>query len=243
MNASLLDNNTLVHEFGHNLGLIDYYDVTHTGIDAVGTFDMQSSNHGDWNSYSKYAAGWITPEIVNLQPGESVEYTIGAFSDTGDAIAIPVDPDTFEGPFNEYILIDLFTSGGVNAYDAERFGLKDVSGVRVYHIDARMEVHTEEADSLSYTFGTPNKVNAYNPGGVYHVELIQAGKDNTFTDLENLRTSLSYEDLFQGGMTFTLEEYSEFFMDGIMDSGVDFPYTVEIVSVSDAEAVIRVTAE
>lgn len=242
INASLLYDNVVIHEFGHNLGLIDYYDVTYSGIDAVGNYDMQSLNAGDWNPYSKYAANWIEPIVVDLAPGETAEYTIGAFSDTGDAIVIPVHADTFDGPFNEYIMIDLFTDGGVNAYDAARYGLENANGVRIYHIDGRMEVHTEEVDGVRYPLGTPNKVNAYNPGGVYQVELIQAGMDNTFTDLENLRTNLSQEDLFRTGMSFTMERYSEFFRNGKMDDGSDFPYTIVVVRVSEEQAVIRITA-
>ena len=247
VNANLLSNNTLIHEFGHNLGLIDYYDVTYSGINAVGEFDMQSGNYGDWNPYSKYAAGWIEPTVVELAPGESKEYTIGAFCNTGDAVLIPVHNDTFDGPFNEYILVDLFTDGGVNVHDAAAFGLTGASGVRIYHIDARMETHIEEANGVSYPLGTPSHVNAYTPGGDYHVELIQAGGVNTFTNLQGLgldglRTQLKREDLFQAGMTFSMESHSEFFRNGKMDDGSDFPYTVEIVSADARQAVIRVTA-
>ena len=243
VNFSLLKGDTLKHETGHIFGLIDYYDVTNSGIDAVGQFDMQSASYGDWNSYSKYAAGWITPEIASLKSGESKEYTIGAFAETGDAIVVPVDPESFDGPFNEYIMIDLFTDGGVNEYDAEFFGLGGASGVRIYHIDARMEVHTEEANGVSDTFGTPAKVNSYNPSGIYHVELIQAGKDNTFTDLDNLREYISTADFFRSGDVFTIEDYSEFFRDGRTDSGYDFPYIIEIVSANAEEAVVRITAK
>ena len=243
VNETLLDGNVLIHEFGHNLGLIDYYDVTYSGIDAVGRFDMQSGNLGDWNPYSKYAAGWIEPTVVDLKPGETKEYTIGAFSDTGDALVIPVHGDTFDGPFNEYIMVDLFTDGGTNAYDAAEYYLDGVSGVRIYHIDARMETHVEEVNGVQYPLGTPNKVNAYDPSGIHQVELIQAGGDNTFTDLSNLRTTLSEVDLFGAGATFTMERYSEFFNDGKMDDGSDFPYTIRVVSVSEEKAVIRVTAD
>ena len=244
VNAELLEGNTLVHEFGHNLGLIDYYDVTYSGIDAVGGFDMQSGNCGDWNPYSKYAAGWTSPIVVDdLAPGESGEYTIGAFAETGDSIVIPVHADTFDGPFNEYIMIDLFTDGGVNVHDAAEFGLGGVHGVRIYHIDGRMETHIEEVNGVSYPLGTPRSVNAYNPGGTYQVEVIQAGRDNTFTDLENLRTNLEAQDLFRAGMTFSVDAYSEFFADGKMNDGSDFPYVIEVVSVSATEAVIRVTAK
>ena len=243
VNANLLSSNTLIHEFGHNLGLIDYYDVTYSGINAVGNFDMQSGGYGDWNAYSKYAAGWIEPTVVDLAPGESKEYTIGAFCDTGDALVIPVNRDTYDGPFNEYILVDLFTDGGLNTYDAAQFGLSGASGVRIYHIDARMETHIEEVDGVSYPLGTPAFVNAYNPGGTYQVELIQAGGVNTFTDLTNLRANLLPEDLFRAGMSFSLESHSAFFLDGKMDSSDDFPYTIEIVSADAGQAVIRITAK
>lgn len=242
VNASLLQHNTLIHEFGHNLGLIDYYDITYSGIDAVGSFDMQSLNSGDWNPYSKYAANWIEPTVVDLAPGETKEYTIGAFSNTGDAIVIPVHADTFDGPFNEYIMVDLFTDGGVNTYDVEKHGLVNTHGVRIYHIDARMETHTETVGDVQCSLGTPNKVNAYNADGIYQVELIQAGGDNTFTDLNNLRTLLSQEDLFTAGDSFTLESYSEFFRNGKMDDDSDFPYTIDVVSISQEAAVIRITA-
>ena len=172
VNASILEYNTLIHEFGHNLGLIDYYDVGYTGIDAVGQFDMQSGSYGDWNAYSKYAAGWITPTVADLAPGQSMEYTIGAFCDTGDALVIPVHADTFDGPFNEYILIDLFTDGGVNTADAEYFGLQNTSGLRIWHVDSRMETHVETENGVEYTLGTPTHTNAYAIGGDYFLELM-----------------------------------------------------------------------
>lgn len=243
ISADLLGGNVMIHEFGHLLGLIDYYDVTYSGIDAVGSFDMQSGNYGDWNPYSKYAAGWIQPTVVEgLASGESVEITIGAFCETGDSIVIPVH-DTFDGPFNEYIMVDLFTSGGVNAYDAPSFGLQDAVGVRIYHIDARMEYHEEVVDGISYPLGTPYSVNAYNKDGAYHVELIQAGKKNTFTNMAQLRTQLSAQDLFKAGMSFSVDAYNQFFDDGKMNDGSEFGYTITVVSVSEQEAVIRITAK
>ena len=242
VSSNLLSHRALVHEFGHNLGLIDYYDVTYSGIDAVGCFDMQSGSIGDWNSYSKYAAGWISPTVVDLAEGETKEYTIGTFSDTGDAIVIPVHRDSYDGPFNEYILIDLFTDGGVNVHDASAYGLAGAQGVRIYHIDARMETHIETVDGVSYPLGTPARTNTYIPTGNYQVELIQAGADNTFTDLTNLRANLTQADLFQAGMSFSIDSHSEFFHNGKMNDTSDFPYTVEIISVSAEAAVIRVSA-
>jgi M6 family metalloprotease-like protein len=63
----------IAHEFGHNLGLPDYYDVDGSGSGGesggTGKWDVMSS--GSWNddgytppqhsSYSKWLLGWITP--------------------------------------------------------------------------------------------------------------------------------------------------------------------------------------
>ena len=242
MNTHLLDDNTLIHEFAHNLGLVDYYDVTYSGIDAIGRFDMQSSSVGDWNAYSKYAVGWITPKVVaELASGESVEITIGALATTGDAILIPGAESLYFGtPFSEYILIDLYTDGGVNEYDAAEagFDLADSVGVRIYHVNALMEyraLSVEGQDTL-YPIGTIHTANTYSESGRYHLELIQAGGENTFTNLNNLRTALSGEDLFGAGDVFDAAEYTEFFTDGQMDDGTDFGYTVEILSVTKGDA-------
>jgi len=247
MNASFLGDNTLIHEFAHRFGLIDYYDVTYSGIDAVGSYDMQAGSFGDWNAYSKYAAGWIEPEIVQgLSAGQSVEITIGAFADTGDAIVIPAAGAQHDGPFGEYILIDLFTAGGVNRYDAAAFGLNDAAGVRIYHVSASMEKRVlTGSDGTLYPIGTVHYANAYNTEGRYLIELIQSGGDNTFTDKENLRPRLTAQDLFAAGDVFTADG-SEFFANGRMDDGSQFGYIVEIVRIerNDAgeySAVVRIT--
>ena len=246
----MFDHNVLIHEFAHALGLADYYDVAYTGIDAVGHFDMQSASQGDWNSYSKYAVGWINPVVVtDLKSGESVEIEIGAATQTGDAIVIPGAHSDYNGtPFDEYILIDLFTSDGLNLYDAESYHMEDAVGVRIYHVDARMEKRelTVEGKDGVYPIGTIHYANSYHEQGFYNIELIQAGGDNTFTDTANLDTYLDADDLFVGGDSFTVESYAEFFLDGKMDDGTDFGYTVEIVKITAGEnptATIRITRQ
>lgn len=250
LNAHLLSENTLIHEYAHGLGLIDYYDVTYSGIDAVGRFDMQSMSHGDWNAYSKYAVGWLEPKTVTgLAVGESVEIEIGSSALTGDAIVIPGASSEYgDSPFGEYILIDLFSDAGVNRYDAEVYSLNGVSGVRIYHVNALMEQHDEvvEGHDAVYSIGTVHVANNYTGDGKYNLELIQAGGKNTFTNLESLRTSLCEEDLFAKGDVFTMDDYSEFFGNGLMDDGTEFGYRIEIVELVEGDnpsATIRVTRE
>lgn len=248
--AFMKDSRTLIHEYGHGFGLVDYYDVTYSGIKALGGFDMQDSNVGDWNPYSKYAAGWIEPQVVTgLQAGESVELTIGAFESTGDAIVIPAADSEFDGAFGEYLLLDLFTDEGLNRYDAKEYGLSGVSGVRIYHVSSHMEKRVlTGSDGKAYTIGTVHYSNSYNEEGRYLLELIQAGGKNTFTDLRQLRTTLNRSDLFQAGDVFTQEKYAAFFDGGVMDDGSDFGYTIEIVSIAEIgagemTATIRITRQ
>lgn len=248
INQSFLTDNALIHEYAHGFGLVDYYDVTYSGIDAVGSYDMQSGSYGDWNAYSKYSVGWIEPKIVSqLASGESTEITISSFAKTGDAIVIPAAGCECDGPFNEYILIDLFTSDGVNQYDAKTFGINDTVGVRIYHVNSKMEkrVITGE-NNIEYPIGTIHFSNAYNPKGNYLLELIQAGGSNTFTT-QNSRSGINASDFFEAGDVFSTEKYSKFFTNGLMDDGSEFGYKVEIISIDKnadtPTATIRITAE
>ena len=110
-----------------------------------------------------------------------------------------------------------------------------------------MEKRILTVDDTDYPIGTIHYTNVYNNKGKYLLELIQAGKDNTFTDLANLRTNLSTSDLFKAGDVFTLEEYQEFFYDGKFDDMSEFGYTVEILNITDNQenstATIRITRE
>ena len=142
---------TIIHEQGHIFGLEDYYDYNYL-VDYVGGADMQSASIFDWNSYSKFTVGWISPYVVT---GET-EITIGAASVNGDCIVIPANPDTFNNSaYDEYFLIELFSPYGNNAIKYPlngRYGdpswdywqsSRNVDlgeyGVRLYHVDSRMQ--------------------------------------------------------------------------------------------------------
>lgn len=249
--------NALIHEFSHVFGLIDYYDVRDTGIAALGGYDMQDSNCGDWNAYSKYSVGWIDPDVITgLNKGESVEAEIGVMGQTGDAIVIPAAGREDSGPFGEYILVDLFADCGLNKYAAhvEPYDFGSQPGVRIYHVDSRLEyrdfVPALYPNAESTPIGTMHFANSYQKRGYYLIELIQAGGVNYFTDLDNYlyeRKRVTDEDFFKAGDVFTTAKYSEFFYDGLFDNGDDFGYTIEVVSITgsgkDAKAKIRITRQ
>ncbi len=254
MNASHFGDNTLIHEFSHMFGLIDYYDVNYSGISALGGFDMQDSSKGDWNAYSKYAVGWGNPQVIkDIKPGESKTVKIGAMSETGDYLIIPGKDSYFDGPFCEYMIVDLFSECGTSRYDAAYFMLGGETGVRIYHVDAIMEkrdyVNEEFPKMEPCTIGTIHYPNSYSGSGFYNIELIQAGKVNTLTNLDSpeFRPWIEPQDLFKAGDVFDLKVYSDFFNNGTLDDGTDFGYEIEVLNItgsgSDATAEIKITRQ
>lgn len=241
------DTTTLLHEFSHNFGLNDYYDGTGYGINAVGGYDMQGSSVGDWNAYSKLIVGWMQPQVITgLASGGSVDVTIRSSALTGDVLLLPASGASYDGPFGEYVMLDLLTPDGVNTYAAAEYALQDTQGVRISHVNANMRRVTEGKVPI----GMELKGNHYQQDGFgcYNIEVIQAGKENTFTDLDKLYPFLRAEDLFYEGSVFTAEDYDQFFYEGLMDSGMPLGYTVTILSIADdadgiPTATIRITAE
>ena len=134
-----IDAHTYIHEMGHVLGLDDYYDYGNNNYSPAGGFSMQDSNIGGHDPFSVMAFGWAEPYIVT----KDVEVTIGAFSETKDVVMIPANTSGTNSPFDEYILLELFTPTGLNqldctyTYDSFIKG-PNKTGIRMWHVDARL---------------------------------------------------------------------------------------------------------
>ena len=138
---------SFIHEFGHLIGLMDYYDTTEDDdlCGGLGGFDMMDDCYGDHCAFSKYILGWIEPTEVT---GEQTYYLLTPLGERGDALLLR-KPGTrtgrmsgflfdhaYGGVYGEYLLIDLFTAEGLNEPFAGVDGLPRQPGVRVYHVDA-----------------------------------------------------------------------------------------------------------
>ena len=140
-----------VHEMGHAFGLIDYYDFEaypdrYSFISTLGNFDMQASDVGDWNPFSRFGVGWLAPYVVT---GDTDEITVklGCSSETPDCILLPTSLGWNGTPFDEYILIDVMAPVGANGFDwsmvtdplyTQQDGSCTEGGVRVYHVDSQL---------------------------------------------------------------------------------------------------------
>ena len=248
----------LIHEFGHTLGLADYYDTAYGGITAIGGYDMQDQNSGDWNVYSKYAVGWITPNVVDDEDfgeNDTVTVTLRSSTLTGDALIVPARGYDYNGtPFDEYLIIDLFTPDGLHKEDSGKFGLDGSVGVRVYHVSDLLEYSgaRDVNGVINHMHGVSHHSNSSNSKwhkyGYYQIEIISSTGNNHFTSTNETNSYFTSEDLFLEGDSLIVSDFDEFFYEGRMDNGMDFGYEIRVDSIVEVDgeyvatiSVIRVT--
>ncbi|MCQ2521673.1 MAG: hypothetical protein MJ105_04785 [Lachnospiraceae bacterium] len=244
------DTSTFIHEFSHALGVSDYYDTTYKGVSPLGGFDMQDDSHGDWNAFSKYAVGWIKPTVVlpsEIDEKGSVEITLDAYATTGSCLVIPTSlsekEEIAQTPFAEYIMVDLFTDEGLYQREADRYGLSGISGVRMYHVDARYLSRNGIYIGEPYTFATPYRSNQYQPQGKYLITLLQAGGTPSLINPSNKDMDISSGDLFAEGSSFSLSKYKAYFINEKMNDLSEFPYTITVKSIENGKAIIEISKQ
>lgn len=163
-----IDSHNFIHEFGHQLGLGDYYN-TNSGnayISPMAAIDMMDYNIGDHSAYSKFSLGWVDPILVTGNSGDDVTINIKSFTEEGSFIILKDSSTTdyaFNNtPFDEYITLSLLTEdeGSVNYLDSVNGHVDptktdgsvikyyQTAGIRMNHIDARGVKY--ESDSTKY---------------------------------------------------------------------------------------------
>lgn len=150
-----LDAHTLIHEFGHILGLPDYYTYDNNDYHPLGMLDMMAHNVGDHNAFSKTLYGWTSPYVVT----ESCTVELQSTTTTGDFILIPVGGDWKGNMTSQYLMLELLTPDGVAVLDGEyayRGGAYpqyfNEIGIRAIHVDARMGLFTYNSSSGQTSF-------------------------------------------------------------------------------------------
>ena len=227
-----LDAHTYIHEFGHILGLDDYYSYyDNNAYDPSGGQEMHSQNIGDENIYSKLVLGWIEPYYVKTD--SSVTTTLYASSYSGASNAIIINDNWNENPMDEYLIIEYYSPTVLNEKDSQQAyatnaQMFSTSGFRVYHVDSRLVAYTktgnpayekrlDELDPNYYNFiGASNTPSSpYSRlNSVYEIQnfkllhMIQAGGVNTF----QFGAKATNADLFKAGSSFVAS--SNFFAKG-----------------------------
>ena len=135
-----IDAHTFIHEMGHMFGLEDYYDYSSKSYDPAGSFSMQDHNVGGHDPFSAYALGWAKAYV----PTRSITLELKPFTSSGEVIVLSPSFNSYNSPFDEYILIEYYTPTGLNEFDVQHQYQSrypkgaSVGGIRLWHVDARL---------------------------------------------------------------------------------------------------------
>ena len=218
-----IDTHTFIHEMGHVLGLDDYYDYSDSNPrNPAAGFSMQDYNVGGHDPFSVFAFDWAKA----FKPTSSTEITIGEFQSTHDLILLTPSWNTKNSPFDEYLLLELFTPTGLNEFD-HTYGYRwsyprgaGIAGIRLWHVDARL-IRGYGPSSTFYTDASLSNVQTgmnnssgsrTPPAGSSYVNyiLLQLIRRDTSQDYKSVK-QLADDDLFIQGDTFTIDTYKDQF--------------------------------
>ena len=250
-----IDAHTFIHETGHLLGLNDYYDYSNTRS-PLGLYDMQDCNVGDHNVWTKTALGWIDPIIVDTSKNIPAKIHLNPRENGG---AIFITNDYSGSVFDEYLVVELYTPNGLNeldsttAYNPYYGRMPQESGVKLYHVDARLIDNVQGGrqvyyDSSSLAEGIPDHYvtigasNTYSYDRNYTVELFEqielVSSDPNGGSYQRRFGPYSSSDFFQTGDTFDMDTYKSFTYrnSGNLNSGDSLDIEIYFTNVSEEGA-------
>lgn len=260
------DAHVLIHETGHMLGLNDYYSFnTASGYAPLGGADMMDHNVGDQNPYSKMLLGWTKPYVVtgdctiDLASSQSTGFPLIVFAEDGKDYPV-VDGKLSFNPFDEYLVLDLYSPVGMNAvpYLDYDIAMPEEKGGRLYHVDNRLGILAFDERGNPETLTLPEDplepLKESHSGAIYRAFYNTEKGDNSeqsyfvgdpsynlfdeirwlSADPSDYASSTNVPDgdyLFQEGDAFSLDRYlSQFNMRG-MDNGKAMTTTFVIQSI------------
>ena len=225
-----VDCHTIIHEFGHMLGLDDYYPSGTSNWNAAGGLCMMDENILDHDMFSKTALGWTEPYVVTGK--KNITLTIKPSQTSGDCIIVPAGDSWNQTAFSEYLILDLYTPYGLNekdstySYSSRTLGY-NIPGVRLYHVDARVASYSNYP-SPTWTYYLKDSLQ--NPQRLsYQVAASNCYKgtgrcDDSFSllsivdaaNVKNFRRGAMADNdcLFQSGDVFTFQKYRSYFPNG-----------------------------
>ena len=175
--TSVINTYTYIHEFGHILGVDDYYDYSEKGNHPLDGCDIMDGMLGDHNAFTKFNLGWNTTSRL-VTTSSSVTLTLEAFGKSGDTIIVANNFDPNLGVYQEYYIIVYYTNDGLN--DGENAGYFARDGIVVYHINASL--YSENHDGEIYYDIYNSNTDASDEYGTEDnlIELVKSS-DDTYT--------------------------------------------------------------
>lgn len=250
-----VDSHTYTHEMGHMFGLEDYYDYSGQ-YSPAGGFSMQDYNIGGHDPYSLLALGWLDAYI----PTDSMTLTIRSLTEGHDLILLTPQFNTYLSPFDEYLLLELYTPTVTNRMDSlfEYMSYyptgSNKAGIRLWHVDARLAVNDGYGTKWSLSNSAnvnQNRIttafkNTYYSDDIdaeyltvlgssyYDYDILHLIRNNRYYDYKLSKdTTFNSSDLFYTRDSFDMNRYrNQFVKNGKLDSGIDLEWSFVVDSIT-----------
>lgn len=250
-----VDAHTYIHEMGHVFGLDDYYDYGGYKYRPCGGFSMQDSNVGGHDPFSLLAFGWANAYI----PTSTIDIKLRNFDTSHQVILLTPEWNSYNSPFDEYLLLEFYTNDGVNKFDTEQAYCGSypqgpqtkAGGIRLWHVDSRL-IRLNDSTVRFYNNCQVGRVtlaftNTYykNESDIDYVtplfnvdskyadfnllQLIRNDHFATYRPTGNIYTS----DLFYDNDTFDMYAFSSQFVNGhYLNSGKSLGFSFKVKEIS-----------
>ena len=262
-----LDAHTFIHEMGHMFGLEDYYDYSSFSYQPAGAFSMQDHNVGGHDPFSSFALGWGKAYI----PTTSITIDLKPFATDGEMIILSPSWNAYNSPFDEYLILEYYTDRGLNQLDTANKYMKQYgknyptgthdSGIRLWHVDARLLYTTTGEFSANKVTTNPQTSSGYvtlmmsntywggdaddycSPLGKSYANynLLQLIRNDTSATYKP-KDSFSSSSLFKTGDSFSMSAFSkQFVQSGKLNAQKELGFTFEVNACNSTYASITIT--
>ncbi len=244
------DAHVLIHETGHMLGLNDYYSYGNISYSPLGGRDMMDMSLQDHNAYSKLRLGWITPTIVTGDCSLSINSSF--YED--QVILIPYQGKKYKttedgkiqfNPFDEYLLIELYSDENMNSLDylPNKATHTEGYGVKLLHADARggqvinnsFRYFTNPDDILTAENSIFMPISNTDDGSRSEAYYTGISSESAFDEIRIISKNGNYIGLgegealpedssfFKSGDSFNIDDYKSQFVHGRFDYSIKKP--------------------
>jgi M6 family metalloprotease-like protein len=262
------DGHTIIHEFGHMLGLRDYYPTDNAYL-ALGGMSMMDYNILDHDPYSKMMLGWAEPLYYQVPAAQTTTITLKPFEGTNQFILLNDNWD--HSAMAEYLLFEYYTPTGLNERDSSKRYIATTAqrplgftkkGLKVYHVDSRMAKISYDTDSSTYLFtsyvdsipsvkesGVSYQIGANNSDSYSYTDARRKGRYKQIALVENksennLQSGATADEgsLFYEGDSFD-SSTNVYLPNGLFNDKSTIGYKVHVDSLADTGATITITKD
>ena len=233
-NAYKVGAQTMIHELAHAFGAKDLYTRTgHSyndsgeGYEPAGSFSMQKDNFGGHDPMHMNLFGWANSYILSAdkyQVGKKFTIELNDFQSSHNTLVLTPSWNDIDSPFDEYIMLELFSTNGMNQFAIENaYGkYSNEPAIRLWHINNYME-WANNGVMGEYLDPTTKQSLEFIASNYEEVEqgykLAQYIRNNESATIKN-KDNFSANNAFRAGDSFSMEKFAnQFVKPGYLDNG------------------------